>query len=126
MISTPVSFTLLIIGGFSLIYGNPKAMAIPNPASQNCIEKGGDLLMSKRGDGGTYGVCVFEDNRQCEEWAMFRRECPVGGLNISGYLTPEGIYCALKGGNVRENETLCDLPSGKTCSTQDLYSGKCL
>lgn len=117
--------TLLSLFALSLTCGNQKIMARPNPASQNCAEKGGEVLMSQRADGGTYGICVFEDNRQCEEWALFRGECPEGGLKITGYLTPEGIYCALKGGQVRENETLCDLPSGKTCSTQDLYNGKC-
>mgnify|MGYP003704916783 CR=1 FL=1 len=26
-------------------------------------------------------VCVFADNRQCEEWAMMRDRCPVGGID---------------------------------------------
>jgi putative hemolysin len=30
---------------------------------KNCIEKGGTLEILKRGDGGEYGVCFFEDNR---------------------------------------------------------------
>jgi putative hemolysin len=113
------------LGIWSVIDGNQKTMAIANPASTECIEKGGKLLISKRGDGGEYGICVFEDNRQCEEWAMSRGDCPVGGLNVTGYLTPEGVYCAIKGGQVLENETRCQLPSGEICSAQDLYNGKC-
>jgi predicted metal-dependent phosphoesterase TrpH len=35
-------------------------------------------------DGGEYGICVFEDNRQCEEWALFRGECPAGGRKATG------------------------------------------
>ena len=53
---------------------------IANPASVNCIKHGGTLSIRERGDGGEYGVCMFTDNRQCEEWAMFRGKCPVGGL----------------------------------------------
>jgi len=117
--------TLLLICFVGLTLGceDKKTKKLANPASQNCIEKGGTLQMAKRGDGGTYGICLFEDNRQCEEWALFRGECPVGGLKIIGFITPEGTYCALRGGKVLKDETLCQLPSGKTCSTQELYNG---
>ena len=57
---------------------------IANPASVNCINKGGTLSIQKRSDGGEYGICIFEDNRQCEEWALFRGECPVGGKKVTG------------------------------------------
>ena len=36
--------------------------AIANPASQNCVDKGGSLSIEERGDGGQFGVCLFEDN----------------------------------------------------------------
>ncbi|MBU1866793.1 MAG: DUF333 domain-containing protein, partial [Actinobacteria bacterium] len=29
-------------------------------------------------DGGTYGVCVFPDGSECDEWAFFRGECEPG------------------------------------------------
>ncbi|MDQ7840937.1 MAG: DUF333 domain-containing protein [bacterium] len=61
---------------------------IANPASDNCAKQGGTPAIKKRGDGGEYGVWMFADNRQCEEWAMLRGECPVGGIKITGYLTP--------------------------------------
>jgi putative hemolysin len=32
---------------------------------------------------GQYGVCFFEDNRQCEEWALLRGDCPVGGKKVT-------------------------------------------
>ena len=41
-----------------------------------------------RRDGGQYGICFFDDNRQCEEWALLRGDCPVGGLKVTGYITP--------------------------------------
>ena len=59
--------------------------ALANPASQNCVAKGGKLQIEERGDGGQIGVCYFEDNLQCEEWALMRGECPVGGVKVTGY-----------------------------------------
>lgn len=122
------SVTILFICwamGLTMGCAEKKNMGLANPASQNCVEKRGTLKITKRGDGGEYGICIFTDNRQCEEWALFRGECPLGGVKITGFLTAEGIYCALKGGMVLENEVLCQLPSGKSCSTQDLYHGEC-
>ncbi len=57
-----------------------KKTTLANPASKYCIEVGGTLKMAKHSDGGVYGICMFKDNRQCEEWALFRGECPVGGV----------------------------------------------
>jgi len=118
-----VTLVLVWSVGLAFCCEEKNAMGLANPASQNCIEKGGTLQMAERGDGGTYGICLFEDNRQCEEWALFHGECPVGGLKITGFLTPEATYCALVGGTVLKNETICQLPSGKRYPTQELYNG---
>ena len=64
------------------------APQLANPASVRCIEKGGTLRIERRPDGGQSGVCVFVDNYQCEEWALFRGECPAGGLNAFLTLPP--------------------------------------
>ncbi len=91
---------LLFLSGCSSGKGTVKPdakSAIANPASVNCIDKGGTLSIQKRGDGGEYGICIFEDNRQCEEWALFRGECPAGGIKITGYVTPAARYCAIPG-----------------------------
>ncbi len=95
----------------------------PNPASQRCIDEGGTLQIEQRPDGGQFGVCVFTDNRQCEEWALFRVECPVGGLRVTGYLTPATRYCAITGGNVNDND--CLLPGGKSCDVDAYFAGAC-
>ena len=99
--------------------------ALPNPASQNCIAKGGSLLISKRGDGGQYGICLFPDDQQCEEWALFRGDCPIGGIPIPDSLTVEETYCLITGGIILDDPTQCQLPKGKICSLKDLYGGKC-
>ena len=105
---------------------------LANPASQRCGTVGGTVQIEQRPDGGQFGVCVFEDNRQCEEWALLRGDCPVGGRRITGYVTPAGRYCAITGGRytvVTESaagETgVCSLPGGKTCDASAYYAGTC-
>ncbi len=61
----------------------PPRVGIPNPASVNCIKQGGRLELRSSANGGSYGVCLFSGGRECEEWALFRGECPVGGLPIT-------------------------------------------
>ena len=98
---------------------------LANPASQRCVASGGSLQIEQRPDGGQFGVCVFTDNRQCEEWALFRVECPAGGLRVTGYLTPAARFCAITGGRYDDARSVCVLPGGKTCSAGSYYSGSC-
>lgn len=106
---------------------------IANPASVNCINKGGTLSIQKRSDGGEYGICIFKDNRQCEEWALFRGDCPVGGRKVKGYATPAAQYCVIAGGSYKataQNNTdneqgTCTFNNGKSCDAWDYYSGRC-
>jgi putative hemolysin len=110
---------------------NPPGIA--NPASENCIKQGGTLSIKERGDGGQYGICFFEDNRQCEEWAMFRGECPVGGIKVTGYVTPAARYCAITGGqyaitansNTENEQGTCTFKNGAQCDAWDYFNGKC-
>jgi putative hemolysin len=104
-----------------------------NPASVNCEKQGGKLSIRKRPDGGEYGVCLFEDNRQCEEWALMRGECPVGGVKITGYVTQAAQFCAITGGeykvtansNTEQEQGTCTLKSGKTCDAVAYFAGTC-
>jgi putative hemolysin len=106
---------------------------LANPASVNCSEKGGGLQMERRPDGGEYGVCVFVDNHQCEEWAMLRGQCPVGGLRVTGYMTSAGRYCAITGGRyavvagsgTADERGTCLSPSGMNCEAGAYYAGRC-
>lgn len=102
-----------------------KAVGMPNPAAVNCDDKGGRVVAAVRGDGGQYGVCLFADNRQCEEWALFREECPVGGVAVAGYETAEQIYCVITGGRVAVEDGECELPNKGRCALTDYYSGGC-
>jgi putative hemolysin len=106
---------------------------IANPASENCVALGGTVEIRERGDGGQYGVCLFEDNRQCEEWALMRGDCPAGGLKITGYVTPAAQYCVITGGeyaitgngNTDEEQGTCTLKSGQVCDVWEYYAGTC-
>lgn len=107
--------------------------AIANPASENCIAQGGTLSIQKRGDGGEYGICMFEDNRQCEEWALMHGDCPIGGLKVTGYVTPAAQYCVITGGeyeitgssNTDQEQGTCTFKNGKTCDVWAYFNGEC-
>lgn len=48
---------------------------IANPASTNCINKGGELVIKIDASGGQAGVCKSPTGQECDEWAFFRGEC---------------------------------------------------
>ncbi len=50
----------------------------PNPASVKCEEDGHNLQIRKDEDGNEYGVCLFSDSTECEEWAYYNGECAPG------------------------------------------------
>ena len=88
--------------------------------------------MERRPDGGEFGVCLFEDNRQCDEWALLCGDCPAGGLRITGYATEAARFCAINGGRYvvtsapQAAETGdCALPGGATCSAEAYFTGAC-
>jgi putative hemolysin len=61
------------------------------------------------------------------------RYCLVGGINVTGFVTPAARYCAItggfyasSGGSGTETETgICTLPHGVECDVWDYYNGKC-
>ena len=101
---------------------------IANPASANCIAKGGKLEM-RTNKNGQYGVCLFEDNRQCEEWALMNGKCPEGGVKVTGYDTDAEIYCAITGGQVGGRvgtaTPMCKRFDGTLCNAQANLDGEC-
>jgi len=106
--------------------------AIANPASENCVKQGGELKIEKRGDLGEIGVCYFEDNYQCEEWALMNGDCPVGGIRVTGYVTEAARFCAITGGDYSVTDESgdveqgsCTFKSGKSCDVWEYYNGEC-
>ncbi len=106
---------------------------LPNPASENCVAQGGTLYIQTREDGGQYGICLFEDNRQCEEWALLRGDCPVGGVKVTGYVTTAAAYCAITGGEyaitgdsgAEDEQGTCTFTDGSSCDVWAFYDGAC-
>jgi len=106
---------------------------LPNPASQNCEKVDGVLTIEKAGNGGEFGVCTFEDNRQCEEWALYRGDCPAGGVKVTGYITPAARFCAMSGGEytvtgnsgAEDEHGTCTFKNGKTCDVWQYFNMEC-
>jgi putative hemolysin len=61
---------------------------MPNPASVYCEQQGGRVEMRTDADG-TYGVCVFDDGSECEEWAYYRGECTLGRASDTPVQIPD-------------------------------------
>ena len=104
-----------------------------NPASQHCLAQGGSLVVEIDGGGGQFGVCRFDDHRQCEEWALLRGECPAGGIRVTGYVTPAARYCVVRGGryqvlslgNLPTEQGRCSFGIGKACAAGAFFNGLC-
>ncbi|MBP6855958.1 MAG: DUF333 domain-containing protein [Candidatus Pacebacteria bacterium] len=106
--------------------GGDSSMGMANPASTNCEKVGGRLEIQTREDGGQYGLCFFDDNRACEEWALMRGECPVGGVKTTGFDTITQKFCAWSGGSTTAQENAqCAFKNGVVCSVKDFYIGQC-
>jgi len=65
--------------------GGPMPMGGPgpnpsmaNPASKNCITKGGRLEIRADAKGNEAGTCVFPDGSSCDEWAYMDGKCAPG------------------------------------------------
>jgi putative hemolysin len=107
---------------------------LANPASENCLAQGGTVSIQTREDGGQYGICLFEDNLQCEEWALLRGECPLGGVKVTGYVTTAAVYCAITGGDyavtgnsgAEDEQGTCTFKDGSQCDAWGYYNGKCV
>ncbi|MDG2049603.1 MAG: DUF333 domain-containing protein [Myxococcota bacterium] len=114
-------------GGCSNPWATQKASTkLANPASVHCGEVGGTLELEKTLDGGTLGICYFDSGGQCEEWALFRKECPVGGVKISKTTSPAQRSCVIRGGSFElvtpasdshRADGLCNLPDGEICGS---------
>jgi len=108
-----IGIILVVIIAIGLLIGNRlikqepivsidnNTTGIANPASVNCIEHGGKLEI-RATEAGEYGVCIFSDGSECEEWMYFRNECAQGqsitGLNADSICTMEyAPVCGING-----------------------------
>ncbi len=111
---------------FDVCPATSTSTTIANPASVNCKDKGGNSVIKTKPDGSQYSLCYFDDNRACEEWAMMRGECPVGGVKTTGYDTEAQSFCAWSGGSTfAVDNAVCTFKDGSKCLDQDFYIGIC-
>ncbi len=119
-------------------------IGMPNPASVHCEEHGGTLDM-RDAEEGQYGVCVFPDGSECDEWAFFRGECDPGdnanpteavigaepAEAVIGMPNPASVYCEEHGGtlDMRDSEEgqygVCVFPDGGECEEWAFFRGEC-
>jgi uncharacterized protein len=108
------------------------SLGMPNPASVYCTENEGTLEIRTDSAGGEYGVCVFPDGSECDEWAFFRGDCKAGApAPEAGMANPASVYCAEKGGTseIREGDGgevgYCVFADGSECEEWAFYRGQC-
>jgi len=71
-----------------------ESVGISNPASVYCTQNGGKSEI-RSNEEGQYGVCVFSDGSECDEWKFFRKECGIGDSKTSSEQDLELITQAL-------------------------------
>jgi putative hemolysin len=112
-------------GNVSEVAGGSADM--PNPASIYCEEQGGRLEIRTGGDGGQYGVCIFADGSECEEWAFFRGECGPGGLPPSEVPPPTAVLdqeAAYEGVRFFYAQAIAAGATGETVDAEETMGGE--
>lgn len=104
------------------LYCHP-AYAMPNPAAVACLKAGGSLTDEESAIGGTN--CVFPDGKICNQWALFRGECPAGGVRLPENISFEERACLLSGGHYQSSQNQCKTPEGKTCPGDAFLARDC-
>jgi putative hemolysin len=109
------------------------ATGIANPASVFCADNGGTLEIRQYADGGEYGMCVFSDGSECEEWAYFRGECAPGQPKSEANMpNPASANCVDQGGTLEIRQDadggeygMCVFGDGSECEEWALLRGTC-
>ena len=116
--------------------GSP-AIGMPNPASVSCSDNGGTLEMRQDASGGEYGMCVFSDGSECEEWAYFRGECAPGeatpeSTQSANMPDPASVNCGDQGGTLEIRQDagggeygMCVFADNTECEEWALLRGTC-
>lgn len=99
------------------------SIKIANPASVYCEEHEGRLEIRKDNESNEYGVCVFGDGSECEEWKFFRTECKKGERfckDLCGDGTCQEVVCLAIGCPCAETLITCP----QDCSLNCILAGK--
>ncbi len=125
----------LVLSACAPITPAAPAANMPNPASVFCADNDGTVDIRKDAQGGEYGVCVFADGSECDEWAFFRGECKPGQPateQSAGMANPASVYCGENGGTLdirtdaEGNEFgVCTFADGSACDEWAFFRGEC-
>ncbi len=106
---------------------------LANPASVHCHEQGYELEIRTDSEGGQYGVCIFPDGSECEEWAYFRGECQPGGEKPIGMANPASVHCYDQGFELEVHTDadgnqvgVCVFPDGSECEEWAYFRNECV
>ena len=140
--STPVPATTTTPAATPTAQVAPAGTAgLANPASVNCVNRGGNSVIMTNPDGSQYGMCAFPNGTSCEEWALFRGEgCQPGTAanqtgnttpqSMTGMANPASVNCVNVGGTVQivngpsGQYGMCAFPNGTTCEEWALFRGE--
>lgn len=92
-------FVLLALAACSSAKTSPTEetnLSMPNPASVFCEENDGVLEIRQDTDGNQFGVCIFKDGSECDEWAFYRGECAPGEGKTAPSATPGEAAAAVE------------------------------
>ena len=64
-------------------------IGLANPAAVKCSVDGFSYEIREDADGGQYGVCIDEENRECDAWEYFHDECVLGEAVVEKIDEPE-------------------------------------
>jgi putative hemolysin len=73
----------LLLYGCASAQPVPDQPSLPNPASVFCEEQGGKTETRTDAEGGQYGVCIFDDGSECDEWDFYRGDCKPGRSEVA-------------------------------------------
>jgi len=104
--------------------GNGQApnAGMANPASVYCVDQGGKLEI-REGDGGQYGMCVFPDGRECDEWGFFRSGV-CGDPSDGGGANVDDAVCGRE--NCHGLDIKCGPNVAEVCTMEYRLGDKCL
>ena len=90
-------------------------IGVPNPASFYCEEMGYAVEL-RTVAGGTQGICIFPDGRECEEWEFLSGSCGI-----------EWSFCQRQGYSIKAGDNIgtCVFPNGSSCSEYDFFIREC-
>ncbi len=92
------------------VAGADSGSQLPNPASVNCTQQGGNLDIRTEFDGSQRGFCIFSDGSECEEWQFFRGECQKGSIfckDLCGDGICQEVVCLAIGCSCSETPETC-------------------